>query len=638
MVYRGSFNPGIEILEPDGIDDKVVIGDTYTIKWTDYDPDDNAEIRLYYDDDTNFYNGKWPIDVTGTIKEDPDGTNDTYVWIVTNVQPGEYYICGVIDDGRDYPIYDYSGNGSSITNGKIIIVNEEFFVKVTRPNQPDIIDLLCWSGSNGYEYSYNYPYTIKWEDFDNDMKPDSKLGICWDFDKTNCDGVLITNNINEDDEPNEYNWEIRRSEGIYWIYITMTNEKDSKKYDVHDYGDAPIIYTPGAVICDIKPEGKTREIKISFSMIDIYGQEYGVKVEYKGGSAGEDWKEATIRHPVTKKPYRGWLDKIYDLEPLTPLKTELVWLSHLDTDEGSCQATNYVIRITPTPVSGGNGFGSVSEPFSVDNSLISSTINQPENFHETEYYCEDGATYLGIPANTFNGDKVEFITTERLKQGRNISEEEWAKIEEANRVLEERGETKGVSIFLDNTLRRFTVENLMGETIDENINSNGVDIKIPYPKDEELGDINESLLRIYYLDEEKHKWRLLKNCSVNINENYVQGRISQLGIYRIIEVNIIKDLSYIIIYPNPYYPEETDYLKIDYLPIDCNIKVRIYTISGELVRVLDEKGTELEVNEFKIKAYWNGKNDCGRDVATGVYFCIVESDIGNYVGKFALIR
>ena len=66
-----------------------------TIAWTDDDPDSNAIISLYYDTDTSGTDGT--LIVSG-IEEDQDGTNDSYVWDATSLQPGSYYIYAVISD------------------------------------------------------------------------------------------------------------------------------------------------------------------------------------------------------------------------------------------------------------------------------------------------------------------------------------------------------------------------------------------------------------------------------------------------------------------------------------------------------------------------------------------------------------
>ncbi|MDI6782044.1 MAG: cohesin domain-containing protein, partial [bacterium] len=71
-------------------------------------------------------------------------------------------------------------------------------------------------------------------------------------------------------------------------------------------------------------------------------------------------------------------------------------------------------------------------------------------------------------------------------------------------------------------------------------------------------------------------------------------------------------------YPNPFNPE-------CWIPFElsekANVVIRIYNISGQLVKTLDLG--EKEAGNYTIQsraAYWNGRNDEGDEIASGVYF------------------
>jgi hypothetical protein len=77
-----------------------------TVKWRDYDPDNNANISFYYDTDDSGADGTL---ISDAILEDPDGMLDKYYWQKA-VAPGRYWIYAVIDDGNtSVTVYsDYS--------------------------------------------------------------------------------------------------------------------------------------------------------------------------------------------------------------------------------------------------------------------------------------------------------------------------------------------------------------------------------------------------------------------------------------------------------------------------------------------------------------------------------------------------
>ncbi len=88
---------------------------------------------------------------------------------------------------------------------------------------------------------------------------------------------------------------------------------------------------------------------------------------------------------------------------------------------------------------------------------------------------------------------------------------------------------------------------------------------------------------------------------------------------------ITSDLKNVIAFPNPYVIHNaSDELKFNY---DGEATVHIYTVSGDLVRVLN-------INEN-----WDGKNQQGRDVASGVYLYLLTAEDGSVGrGKILLVR
>jgi hypothetical protein len=84
-------------------------------------------------------------------------------------------------------------------------------------------------------------------------------------------------------------------------------------------------------------------------------------------------------------------------------------------------------------------------------------------------------------------------------------------------------------------------------------------------------------------------------------------------------------------YPNPFNPNTT--IKIG-LPKESNINVSIYNIFGQNIKVLLNKK---EASGF-MDLSWDGKNDKGVPVSSGMYFCIMTSGDIVKVLKMNLIK
>ena len=76
-------------------------------------------------------------------------------------------------------------------------------------------------------------------------------------------------------------------------------------------------------------------------------------------------------------------------------------------------------------------------------------------------------------------------------------------------------------------------------------------------------------------------------------------------------------------FPNPFNPETW----IPYqLHQDANVKISIYDISGNTVRTLNlgHKPTGSYMTN-STAAYWDGKNETGEHVASGIYFYALQT-------------
>jgi len=85
-------------------------------------------------------------------------------------------------------------------------------------------------------------------------------------------------------------------------------------------------------------------------------------------------------------------------------------------------------------------------------------------------------------------------------------------------------------------------------------------------------------------------------------------------------------------HPNPFNPQTT----IAYeLPTQVAVSLRVFDVSGRLVRVLvDDRFIEPGRNE----AIWNGRDDAGRQVASGTYFYRLEAGEYSETKSMMLIK
>jgi hypothetical protein len=84
-------------------------------------------------------------------------------------------------------------------------------------------------------------------------------------------------------------------------------------------------------------------------------------------------------------------------------------------------------------------------------------------------------------------------------------------------------------------------------------------------------------------------------------------------------------------YPNPFNPETT----LRYaLPIDGQIRLKIFNIRGQLVKTLVDG--ERRAGHYSV--VWKGRDDCDRPAASGIYFVQMQAGDFRQIRKLALIK
>ena len=82
-----------------------------------------------------------------------------------------------------------------------------------------------------------------------------------------------------------------------------------------------------------------------------------------------------------------------------------------------------------------------------------------------------------------------------------------------------------------------------------------------------------------------------------------------------------------MVFPNPFVPDRG---ALVFANLTESATIRIYNLAGQVVRTLveDSKDGGLE---------WDGNNDRGRTVESGVYYFTVSSGKESVRGKFAVV-
>ncbi|MEO0076367.1 MAG: S8 family serine peptidase [candidate division WOR-3 bacterium] len=104
-------------------------------------------------------------------------------------------------------------------------------------------------------------------------------------------------------------------------------------------------------------------------------------------------------------------------------------------------------------------------------------------------------------------------------------------------------------------------------------------------------------------------------------------------------------------YPNPLITREQGriYFPLLLMRKPASAQIKIYTITGELVKTLNLNTTHLpgpgrygvdgDITELEnIGAYWNGENELGKKVSSGLYFAVLKTSFGQHLKKFAIVQ
>jgi hypothetical protein len=250
-----------------------------------------------------------------------------------------------------------------------------------------------------------------------------------------------------------------------------------------------------------------------------------------------------------------------------------------------------------------------------DNATGNKTVNNlvPASKETVVWCAEDGGlTQVICPANTFSGNVWVDISI--------LQEEITLPAGSAVKYLTDSG--------------REITASIGGQLLGENDFSQDVTLIVSY--NEEYGmvegiEIDEDILNIYRLKDGSAVQML---GTVDGENNKVRAALDYLSTYFIGFLMPIKPKLYPN-FPNPFtLGEESTCIMYDLVEAS-EVNLRIYNVSGELVKILKENTGE-STGQYKV--YWDGKNQSGTDVAQGIYVCLLETTKYQNTIKIAVLR
>ncbi len=214
----GNVPPEIELDSPDGGPETADA--FFVVRWTDDDPDDDARISLYNDQDTNPTNGR--VLIASGLREDPEGDGDSYIWDTSTLVEGQtFYVQAVISDGKNPEVSTYSEGTVTIRH--------------TGANAPPSVEVMEPDGDGDVADLY---YTIEYVARDPDDT--ASVSIYWDEDASGFDGSAIARDLDEEDGPGSYIWDTSdQPDGArLYVYVVVS---DGQNPQARAYGRGPVI-------------------------------------------------------------------------------------------------------------------------------------------------------------------------------------------------------------------------------------------------------------------------------------------------------------------------------------------------------------------------------------------------------------
>jgi len=136
-------------------------------------------------------------------------------------------------------------------------------------------------------------------------------------------------------------------------------------------------------------------------------------------------------------------------------------------------------------------------------------------------------------------------------------------------------------------------------------------------------------LSVHVLDETRAYWERLPSSSVDLAAKKVTARTPHFSVFALIG-QLDTDLSAVNVFPVPFR-RQAGHTAITFAGIGQGTRIRVYSVSGELIREIDAPADVGLVD-------WDVTTNRGVPVASGVYFYTIESGSNMMKGKLIILR
>lgn len=418
------------------------------------------------------------------------------------------------------------------------------------------------------------------------------------------------------------------ADGTYYFKVkAMDNAHNFSEVKSFAYKYKADLASPEATI---QVEGKERvgdEVKgvkanaipeIEFTE-EVWGANQYVQVEVTRDNEGKEYKDRIVTCKISST-------------------TVLLW----KIDPGKDWSGNYTYRITAKDGLEDNAGNSLKE----EKKLIFTTML--DRTKRNVVMWESDKTKLILEANALKEDGYVSINLEPLplkgtavREAKEVNKEA---IIEADEKIKRSGDRYCYN--LRESMRETSGYNTEGGKMVLGKFLNTVYLELPYGDANNDGivdstegtsaPVREQTLSIYWLDEEHKLWVKVSGTKVDSKNNVASARIMGFGTYTLMGGGFY-DLTDAYAYPVPYKPNDglsttgDETSGITFTNLSTEAEIKIYTISGELVKKLIHKdGWDEE--------WYPVENEKGEKVVSGVYIYYITNQKQHKSGKLVIIR